>query len=682
MPRASPSRCASRLGTLALATWLALGLAMAPARAQNQPRPPPEPACDAAGRLARGDLGHVDTLSGRSGAARQPIAVFADGEILFVVYERLSTIVVPPALASTYVGTLNTATTTTVLLRRQRGGPLVTAQGPQLRDNGALKVVGVTRSDDFTLVPRGDDIYLVVPGMAGNLAGGCIDARVALLPARNAAVFRLPATARVRQLGDEIAVDGIGPALLVTACCNFETIRPDDIDLDPRQIVDGERFLRYVAAERFRDPRLDTDWTAAARIAHDVFMQGRSREASQVLARLATIPAAAGAPGIALLADLTGLSGGVVEPFPPTPSSVRESRARIGLAREILGACRSGDLDAIAGLRLGFGELLPDLRSLPPDTATRLLICEAQRFALLGDPRAALTRLRAPDRPAGIEDTPLWLAMDLWLLERVGQEELAGFRRSRLRALVGENPAGIDLRGMERFAAPGALLGDDFTVEFLLAQRGSFGDARIDAATLTTALRNLPAARLAPLLGRLGSWRAAAEAPALAARIDRVIGRRMIAADDADLAGSPIDAYQLARLLAAAPHLADLGRALELVAAESAATAGLVGEARRELAEFATRAGGADRPLLPRFARAIDRYVSAQRLLDDSLIAADPIWSIAATDGATRATLAERRAATLAGLVGDAVLADPERSGADMPELRILERLRRLRAAP
>lgn len=679
MPSASLFRCASRLAALALAAWLALGLALA--QAQSRSPPPAEPGCDAAGRLARGDLRGVDTLSGRSGAARQPIAVFADGETLFVVYERLATIVVPPPLAGAYIGTLNTTTTTTVLLRRQRGGPFVTAQSAQLRDSGALRVVGVARSDDFSLIPRGDTLYLVVPGAAGNLAGTCIDARLALLPARDAAVFRLPATARVRQLGDEIAVDGVGPALLVTACCNFETIRPDDIDLDPRQIVDGERFLRYVAAERFRDPRLDTDWTAAARIAHDVFMQGRSREASQVLARLATIPAAAEAPGIALLADLTGLSG-LGENFPPTPSSVRESRARIGLAREILGACRSGDLDAIAGLRLGFAELLPDLRSLPPDTATRLLICEAQRLALLGDPRAALTRLRAPDRPAGIEDTPLWLAMDLWLLERVGQEELAGFRRSRLRALVGENPAGIDLRGMERFATPGTLLGHDFTVEFLLAQRGSFGDARIDAATLTTALRNLPAARLAPLLGRLGSWRAAADAPALAARIDRVIGRRMIAADDADLAGSPIDAYQLARLLAAAPHLADLGRALELVAAESAATAGLVGEARRELAEFAARAGGADAPLLPRFARAIDRYVSAQRLLDDSLIAADPIWSIAATDGATRAALAERRAATLAGLVGEAVLADPERSGADMPEMRILERLRQLKAAP
>jgi len=28
------------------------------------------------------------------------------------------------------------------------------------------------------------------------------------------------------------------------------------------------------------------------------------------------------------------------------------------------------------------------------------------------------------------------------------------------------------------------------------------------------------------------------------------------------------------------------------------------------------------------------------------------------------------------------VLADPERSGADMPEMRILERLRQLKAAP
>ncbi len=640
-------------------------------------------ACEPPGTLSRVDIARLDQIAGASGAARRPLAAFADGDLVYAVFEKLAAIVVPPPLSGAFAGTLAGDQTTTVMLRRSRTQAFAPAVAPRIRDAGVTKVVPVSRSDEHFVLQNGFATYVVLPGTSGVSAGACIDDRAALLASRDSTVVRLVSGGRVRELGGERSIEAGATRLLLTACCDLEAMRPDDIDLDPRQVADAGRFARYLAAERFAGTDLSVDWTAAGRIAHEVLMQGRTQEAAQVLARLGGIEAAAAAPAVAMLADLASLGARVDMPaFPPTPSSVRESRARIGLARNLLSACRDHALDGIADRRVDFAEVLPDLRVLPTDIATAILLCDGRRLALAGDTRAALTRLRATDRPAGIEDNPQWLVLDAFLLARAGQEELSAFRKRRLRELLAENGERIDLRPMERFASPVELLGDEFVASYLAVRGGSFGDRRIDVAAMSSAIASLPPAELAARIDNLASWRRTIVEPALAARIDRAMARRLLGADGVDVAGSPTHAFQVASLFAAAPHLRDVAQEMRLASAGFAASAGLADAARGAIGEFLALGGPEDAARIPRFEQALDRYVAVRRAIDETALASDPVWQFEARDVALRAALAGKRSAVLAGLVGDALAADPSRASGDMPELRLLERLRAIDARP
>lgn len=640
-------------------------------------------ACDVPGSLSRVDMARLDQLAGPSGAGRRPIAAFADQDLVFAVFERMSTIVVPPGLTAAFAGSLSSDQITTVLLRRARGPALLPSAAPRiLRATGAT-IVSVGRSDEHYVVSRDGRSYVVVPGPPGLTTGVCIDPETALLPARDAAVLAFDGIGAILDLGGERGVRTATAQVLFTSCCDLDVMRPDDLDLDPRHITDPERFARYLAAERFATADLSVDWTTAARIAHEALMQGRTQEAGQVLARLANDPHAASAVAVAMLADLASLGGrGEVAVFGQTPSSVREARARMSLARGLLAACREDAIETIADRRVEFAEVLPNLRALPADISTSIVLCEGRRLAVAGDPRAALARLRGPDRPAAIEEDPHWLALDAVLLASVGQDELADFRRRKLRALLLENGERIDLRPVERFVSPVALLGDRFVVAYLAGRGGSFGDRRIDVSAMASAISSLPPGILAGHLDHLAAWRSAIEEPALAARLDRMMARRLLGPEGAESAGSPAHAFQLGQTFVAASHLSDLVQDLRLGVAGFAVSAGLDSQARQVLGEFLAAADAGMPNRVGRFEEALDHYLALRRAHGESSLASDPVWQMPTRDPRLRVAIAERRSTFLAGIVRDALIAKPDRSGAEFPEFRLLERVRSLETQP
>jgi hypothetical protein len=673
------SRCAPERRTLRFTRPFILAMAFAMAVVTGTGPADALAACEEPGTLSRTDIGRLDQLAAPSGAGRRPMAAFADGDLLFAVFEKMSAIVVPPTLSANYAGLLSDDQTTTVLLRRSRGPAFAPSTTPRIRDGNGIKVVPVGRSDEHVVVVREGKAYVILPGTPGVTVGVCADARTALLPARDAAVAVLASGSKIVDLGGERSIESEHTRILFTACCDLGAMRPDDLDIDPRQITDSARFARYLAAERFAAPELATDWTAAGRIAHEVLMQGRTQEAAQVLARLGGLAPAAAAPAVAMLADLASLGGrGDIPIFPPTPSSVRESRARIALARELLAACRDDAVETIAERRVDFAEVIPDLRTLPADIAANLVLCEARRLAVAGDIRGALTRLRAPDRPAAIEDMPLWLALDAFLLARAGQDELASFRRSKLRDLLLENGERADLRPLERFASPVELLGSAVALSYITGRGGSFGDRRIDVSALSAAIAGLPANELAARIDALAAWRGTLTEPALAARVDRAMARRILESDAVIAAGSPTHAYQLATRFTLTPYLGDLAQDLRLARVRFAVSAGLEDESRRALAEFLAAADPADADRVARFEEALDAYLAVRRALDESAIASDPVWDLATRDARLRVAVADRRAAILARIVGDAFAGKPAHDQTEMPEFRLLERLRAL----
>jgi hypothetical protein len=115
---------------------------------------------------------------------------------------------------------------------------------------------------------------------------------------------------------------------------------------------------------------------------------------------------------------------------------------------------------------------------------------------------------------------------------------------------------------------------------------GSFGDRRIDVAAMSSAIASLPSAELALRIDRLAAWRGTVPEPALAARVDRAMARRLLAADGVDVAGSPTLAFQVASLFAAAPHLRDMAQEMRLAGAGFAASAGLADAARATMRDY------------------------------------------------------------------------------------------------
>jgi len=164
-------------------------------------------ACEPPGTLSRVDVARLDQISGASGAGRRPLAAFADGDLVFAVFEKLAAIVVPPPLSGAYVGTIAGEQTTTVMLRRSRTQAFAPAATPRIRDAGAAKVVPVSRSDEHFVLQNGFATYVVLPGTPGVSAGACIDDRAALLAARAPAYAQADLTidTAARALDDVVA---------------------------------------------------------------------------------------------------------------------------------------------------------------------------------------------------------------------------------------------------------------------------------------------------------------------------------------------------------------------------------------------------------------------------------------------------------------------------------------------
>jgi hypothetical protein len=156
------------------------------------------------------------------------------------------------------------------------------------------------------------------------------------------------------------------------------------------------------------------------------------------------------------------------------------------------------------------------------------------------------------------------------------------------------------------------------------------------------------------------------------------MARRILDPDGIAAAGSPTHAYQLATLFTLTPHLGDLAQDLRLARVGFAASAGLEQQSRHALGEFLAAADPADPDRVARFEEALDTYLAVRRALDEPAIASDPVWDLATRDPRLRVAVADRRAAILARIVGDAFAGKPAHAQTEMPEFQLLERLRAL----
>lgn len=625
-------------------------------------------------------------LAGGDGAATHALGSFADGDTLFVLMPRGPALVIPPDIAAQYRGQI--ATDSASVLMFSATVRIVTPKTSlppvwSFDQSGLIIVPQSTVTDIATFAHRGRS-YVFLSGQSRHSVATCLTQDLTLLPSRTGLAIRALPTTRASHVGSEAIIESGSATLLVSPCC---AERPTATDLDPRRALDAAAFAAHVEGARFFGPGgWRANWTSAALDAHARLRAGDLDEARAALADIRRGRGSYAPPAIVLLHELLQIDRIATGSMPlsgPEPT-VREEKARLRTAHAVLAACRSRDFSALRSQRLAFVEVLPPPETLPPPLAAGLALCEAEYLLQIGEPRAAVARLRGRDAPTEGPAAVYRLILDATALRRTGQTELANFATARLREALDDPTGPPDLRAFEAYLRSDVALDPALVLRIVLDRQKTFGDFRLDFRLVSAAMDMVDTGELVLRLDAVQTAAARASEAALGLALRRRAARRLIealAAAEPAAAIRPLLALDFVRRASQHPEFIDLARDLTLARTDLALHAGLDQEAGSELT--AVLSGWLPGDPLAGYQRAwLGRLLRRHHALQ-------AISAGSATGGAIwRTRLANESIATLRDevrrdLERESVEAAVEKDGAIAPTERgLFDRLRTLRFSP
>ena len=568
---------ALRIATLTALLAVAAGAAWA-----NEPCPTvgiSEEAATIARRLAEGDS-----------TATRALGSFADGDTIFVIMPRGPALIIPPDVYASHRGQIAADSASVLTFSATARLPMAKAEPSPVwgLDQAGLIIVPQTAVAGIITFTHRGYTYIFLSGETRHSTAACAISGVTLLPSRAGIAIRLSSSAVKTSLtGSEAVIETAAATILVSPCC---AERPALSDLDPRRVLDAAAFTAHVEGARFLGPGgWRTNWTSAALDAHARLRTGDLDEARAALVSIQH--AGSASPAIGLLYELLHvdrMATGNVPAAGPEPT-VREERARLRTAHAVLAGCRSNDFSALRPQRLAFIEVLPPSETLPPALAASLALCEAEYLLQLGEPRAAVARLRARDAPTEGPGAVYRLILDAAALRRAGQADLAKFVAARLAEAL-DDPAGPpDLRRYEAYLRTDVPLDPALVLRTALDRRRTFGDFRLDFRLVSAATATAVTGELVLHLDALRAMAARATEPALGLALRRVAARRLVAAlaaDEPAAAIQPLLALDFVRQIAQVNEFGDFARDLALAHSDLTLHAGLRREAGEVLVEI------------------------------------------------------------------------------------------------
>lgn len=641
--------------------------------------------CPAIGRSKQAEF-ISGRLSGGDGAGMRALGSFADGDTIFVLMPRGPALVIPPDIAAQHRGQIVTDAASILLFSASERIVASKSIPPPVWSLDKPRLIIVPQSTVTGIVGfahRGRS-YVFLAGESPHSVATCLTQDLKLLPSHAGLAIQAPPTVKASHIGSEAVVESGSVMLLVSPCC---AKRPTATEFDPRRALDHETFVAHVEGDRFLGPGdWRVNWASAALDAHARLLDGDLDEARAAFSDIRRARGQHTAPAILLLHELSQIDRLAIG-TPPLSSSgptVREEKARLRTAHAVLDACRSRDFTALQAQRLSFTEVLPPSESLPSALAASLALCEAEYLLKIGEPRAAVARLRGRDAPTDGPAAIYRLVLDATALRRAGQLELAKFAAARLMDALDDIGGPPDLRPYETYLRTDVPLDPALVLRTLFERQRSFGDFRLDFWLLSTAIA---AVDMEELVLRLDGIRtAAARTPntALDFALRRVAVRRLIAAlaaGEPATVNRPLVALDFVRRLLRSAEFKDLTHDLSLASADLALQAGLHREAGSLLSDTLASwpAGepleGQQRAWLKRL---LQRYHALQALMIPSDSRAD-LWDRRLANDAVAALRKEVRH----DLERQTVEAAVENDGSIPPgERRLLERLRKLRFDP
>lgn len=559
-------------------------------------------------------------LASADGAGTPALGAFVDHDTIYVLMPRGPTVVVPPDIAALYRGQVPSDSATVLIFAATPAAiPGGRTGAVWTLDTGLVIVPGAAVSGVTSFAHR-DRSYVFLAGDGRHPAPTCLAPGVTLLPSVAGIALRTALPATTAHAGSEAVIEAGGRVVLISPCC---AERPEPHDPDPRRVLDAAAFTRHVEGERFFGPGgWRGDWTAAALDAHARLRAGDLDEARAALGDVRRRLGERVSPLLALLHDLLeiGRSATGALPAAGAEATIREERARLQTAHAIVKACRARDFSILRRQRLAFVEVLPPPETLPPPLAARLALCEAEYLLALGEPRAALARLRSPDAPNEGAAAVHRLILDAAALRRAGQAELARFAEARLAEGL-DDPAGPpDLRAVEAHLRGEGALDAELVLRLVLDRQRTFGDYRLDFRLVSGAVSSLAPEALVERLDGLQAFAARAPEPALTLALHRLAARRIVAAlaaGDPHVAARNLAALDFIRQAAGRREFADFRRDLTLAHADLALHAGLGGEAGAALGA-ALAAWPAGEPIDDRHVAWLERLLRRYGALRDS----------------------------------------------------------------
>lgn len=548
----------------------------------------------------------------------------------------------------------------------------------------AGQAVGFLRAD-VGIAPaverlNGDRSILVLPSREPMLvAGGCIG-RMIVAPSIGGVIVVAAGVIEVEQGPEEILVRAAGAVLSLSPCCADV---PKPVPLTSlKDMFDSEAVTGHLRHAR---PRLDmpADRSSEVRDWLEHLHRGRFDEARAVSEQLLATPYGR-APVVQYLARATEVG--------------RRSRGRVTAAIELLpsspplpgtsalNACLAADKADIPVRAAAASPSRAELTGLPMPLREMFLRCRVAVALRTGDVRSGLDALREIGPIEGDNASMETQVENVLLLRLAGETSLAGLYGERLEEKLFNSGLPVSLVRYRWLSHVESLFGARSVVEQLMVRRISFGDPALDAAMLARAIDQASPEVVVAALSRHASISRMFADERLRAYLLGRLARRVN-----DVFGPLQATMPLALVLSLLefsnePGLGDERFRLKDLFAYRALEIGAIEASISAFVEVNISRGRADPEAVSAYVRRLVEARAVTTSVGDAIVLGQELSLALRSGGAVTAADATDRALKAAAASHVALSARPVFENAeslpDLPELSILEEIRRIDARP
>lgn len=555
------------------------------------------------------------------------------------------------------------------------------AASPKLAANQS---VGFLRAD-VGMTPAvemldGDRSVLVLPSREPlRIAGGCIG-RMIVAPSIGGVIVVASGAIEVEQGPEELLVRAAGAVLSLSPCCADP---PKPVPLTSlKDMFDSEAVIGHLRHARLRLD-MPADRSSEMREWLEHLQQGRFDEARAISEQLRATPYGR-TPVVQYLVHATEIG--------------RRSRGRATAAADLLpsspvlpgtsalNACLAADKAEGPVRTAAASPSRAELTGLPKAIREMFLRCRVAVALRTGDVRAGLDALREIGPIEGKDASMETQVENVLLLRLAGESSLAGLYRERLEEQLVNSGLSVSLARYRWLPDVETLFGAGTVVEQLMIRRVSFGDQALDAAMLARALDQAP-----PELVAAALWRHTAIVRVFADERLRSyllgrLARRVNESFAPPQASMPLPLVLSLLEFSNEPGLGDERFRLKELFALRALEIGAIEVSMSAFVELAVSRGKADPEGVSAYVRRLVEVRAVMTSVGDAIVLGQELSSALRSGGAVAAADAADRALRAAAASHVALSAKPvlESAGGplDLPELSILEEIRRIDAKP